>query len=304
MSERVAPQFNAIPITELTPMDPSMRAPVEALTRSFIRHWNYDTFSYIFELLETAEMEGRSLPQALGSFALDSLRLFGKFKGANCSGLSLGLAQALRDELSVDTALIPCFGNNMLTEAASEYIGLRTVGLLVKDTAGQAYTLQPGLTIDRLIEVSEGNTVNTFGESHRIEKASEEEFTLTSSHLNGAEITRPFILKALLNPDESSQRNLLRARHRYQLWRQHDTHRDYLGYSFVTGQYKLSLPTTGVHKELTPDALDTLISDQPGRLNETFSNPHLEGGLRSFSAASIAIKETLLLPTVQEALRS
>jgi len=173
---------------------------MEEQLKNVVVDYNFDTFSFLFELLQKAEEDGLPLSAVFETFEIDTVNLAEKYQGTNCTGLSMLLQRNLREQ-KLETTLVPAYGNYLITEAADEYAEVRTVdlvGLMQRDLKSQeTIFLAPGLTIDKPIFVREGFQVESYGNQYIITRSGEESFEVASVKPDGDIVRRDFSIKKL-----------------------------------------------------------------------------------------------------------
>lgn len=273
----------------------------ELLTKSLVLDDNFDTFSFMFELLEIAERRGISLQEAYELLNINSVRLTDKYNGSNCGGLAMLLRKRLA-ESGIFSTLIPCFGSYMPTPEADEYAGVRTIALYLTSKDGR-FALIPGLTIPQVIKLENGNQFEAYGTNYTIQNVFPNRFSLIALKKNGEIIERVFSVTELLNPDESSQKNLLRCRPKYQISRQHeDGTKDQISYDFFKGSFKVVLDSVNINETMSLQDFTEFISENGSMLEELFQNHHLVAGFARFIQQRDNIITNLLIESITDKL--
>jgi hypothetical protein len=273
----------------------------ELLTKSLVLDDNFDTFSFMFELLEIAEMQGVSLQEAYELLNINSVRLTDKYNGSNCGGLAMVLRKRLA-ELGIYSTLIPCFGSYMPTPEADEYAGVRTTALYLTSKDGR-FALIPGLTIPQIIKLENGNQFEAYGTSYIIQNVFPNRFSLIAVKRNGEIIERVFSVTELLNPDESSQKNLLRCRPKYQISRQQDDGtKNQISYDFFKGNFKVVLDSVSMNQTMNLQDFIKFLTENGSMLEELFQNNHLVAGFTRFIQQRDNIVSNLLIESIKDKL--
>lgn len=287
--------------TEVVLSDEQLRI-AENINQEVVFNYNFDTFSFIFELLELANSQDLTLPQAFEVLTINSLELSQKYNGSNCAGLAMLLRKNL-GENGIASVLIPCFGSYMPTPEADEYAGVRTVGLFTR-TRDNRFLLAPGLTIPQAVELEESNSFAAFRTEYKVQKVYPNRFSLVAIKPDGEIIERIFSITEFINPDQSSQKNLLRARPKYQISRQHENgQRDYISFDFFKGTFKVALETQGISATFSPQDFLEFLNVNANTLQDIFRNSYLVEGLRRFIMKRSEILDHILVPSIKNKLR-
>lgn len=209
--------------------------------------------------------------------------------------------------MGVPSYVAPAYGNYLLTEEADAYAGIRTVDVLIvllKEQGSPRWLfMAPGLTIDKPFIVEDGYTVETLGRKYIITDVSEVGFKLITIKHDGEIVTRSFTFQEFLNPDESSQKSLLRCRTYYQIAKQHpDGQRDIISYDFVKNRFMLNLHEGNVRLFVPPDDFIEYIVNHHQDLEKLFGNRRLLEGFILFCTDLEQIRG-LLLPEIRAILK-
>lgn len=188
--ERIAPITSRDSIDSIEPHSSVEADLIEREIRDFVHSYNFDTFSFMFELLDYAKDDRGCIEDLYRDFSVDSIALAEKYKGSNCAGLSLLFQNNTNDY--AESVLIPSFGHYMPTQEASDYVGVRTVGLILKNKEDGYSALFPGLTIDKLVPIDNGYDFESMGTAYRISGVTESTFELHAAKTNGELIQRKF----------------------------------------------------------------------------------------------------------------
>ena len=103
MLDRISPRFSNRMPQQTTKNSIKV---IDDLLCDNIYNFNYDTFSFMFELLNAK----KPLERAFGELAINSIDLMDKYNGSNCAGLAQKLSIRLKDEYNTDSILVPSFG--------------------------------------------------------------------------------------------------------------------------------------------------------------------------------------------------
>ncbi len=118
---------------------------------------------------------------------------------------------------------------------------------------------------------------------------------------NGDMLSRTFAFEEILNPDESVQKNLLRARTRYQITRQYENgSRDFITFDFPQRKFRISVG--GNETLLDIDSFRNYVTTNSKSLEKRFRNTKLTTGFVNFIDNIDSITQELLLPDVQDIL--
>ncbi len=300
---RISAQVKDLEVGRIHPFEEFRLPEVAGELRTVVLDYNFDTFSFFFELFERAEKEGSSLPDTFINFDIDSLSLARKYHGANCTGLSMMLRDRLRAS-GIASHLTPSYGNYFVTEEADTYSEIRTidlVGVVQEENSGVPVFLAPGLTIDKPIMVAEGYQVESFGNRYLVTKATSQDFEILTIKPNSDTISRIFVMQEVLNPDESLQKNLIRTRTRYQMTRQYEQGtRDYITFDFPQRTFRIGIGG----QDLTTNEAGFLeyVHKNGQMLEDRFRNPEIRQGFERFTENIDNISEQLLLPEIQNIL--
>jgi|SRR5688572_26808297 len=273
--------------------------------REIVLNYNFDTFSFLFELLQMVKTKNVTLLDAFLAFNIKSTELGYKYQGSNCVGLSL-LLQTNLQKMGVVTILIPSYGHYLISEEADNYVQVRTADLLgVSRKDGNTPSilfLASGLSIDKVIFITENYTVESSGNLHRIRNVSEKGFEIVTIRPKGDSIIRLFRFEELVNPDESVQKNLLRVRTKYQITRQYkDGRRHFVTFDFSNNLFKVLVRGSKPISMNVKQFRGFVLEEAPHLIN-IFRNPQLDQYLLLFSDSIELIKEKLLLAEIQNKL--
>lgn len=271
-------------------------------TEAMVLDYNFDTFSLIFELLEQAKAKDFSLSKEFVDYKVDSPILTQKYGGSNCTGLSMELKRKLSIS-GIETYLAPSYGRYLLTQEADDYCQIRTIDLvgLTRGEGDEWIFLAPGLTIDKPMVVKAGYKVESFGNTYLIAQVTDENFEVVTMKPNGDMLSRIFAFEEILNPDESVQKNLLRARTRYQVTRQYENgSRDFITFDFPQKKFRVSVG--GNETLLDIDSFRNYVTTNSKSLEKRFRNDKLGTGFINFIDNIDSITRELLLPDVQDIL--
>ncbi len=291
-----------LPIEEdsVTPVDHTKIESIEESLSEIVLNNNFDTFSFLFELLEYADVSGKSIEDAFRTFTIDSVAFTNKYKGSNCAGLSLFLKQRL-EELGIQSRITPSHGDYLSIPEADRYVQIRTVDLvsLLRDEVEDKWIfLAPGLTIDKPMIILEDYSVTSFGVRYTITDVTNEGFNLTTVRSNGDSVTRYFRLEELTNPDESSQKSLLRCRTIYQITRQYENKRDQITYNLIKRRFRVKLGETD--RMLSVEEFLDFLNENELLIENIFCNAYLVTGLKRLIAKTTEIIDTILIPVLRE----
>lgn len=256
----------------------------------------------MFSLLEEARAKDIPLSETFIDYQVDTQSLIRQYNGTNCTGLSIELKSRLLNS-GVETHLAPSYGRYLLTEEADDYGQLRTIDLigLTKGEKGEWVFLAPGLTIDKPMVVTPGYKVESFGNTYMIAQVTPENFEVITVKPNGDMLSRVFAFEEVLNPDESVQKNLLRARTRYQVTRQYDNgSKDYITFDFPQKTFRVSLGGNEITMDI--DSFRNYVAKNAESLQKRFRNPKLVQGFMDFTENIDTIVSELLLPEIQNIL--
>ncbi len=294
MFERISPSFK-----DRLPQR-TMRGKIGVindLLYSNIHNFNYDTFSFIFELLN----ENRSLEQAFGALSINSIDLIDRYNGSNCAGLAQKLALELRGKHDIDSVLIPRFGETTPAPLDGEYAGIKTSALLVIDGLGCEYILDPAFAIENAVSIGDeqDNHVDcavphaTSGGDCLIKLFIPSKKGMREIH---------FQHTSLENADESTQKNWLRARTRYKICRRTvGGSSDMIDYKFSTNRFAVRLGKIGIWADsLCANEMTDIMAEHAKDIENTFETTEIIGGLERFIARRQEIVSTLLIPELRE----
>ena len=268
--------------------------------RDVVLEYNFDTFSFTTDLIERAEASGKPLAEEFVSWIPDSQELADKFGGTNCTGMSLVLKSRMEKE-SATGLLVPSYGNYLITEQADEYVGIRTtdiVGFVQKKEGKAPVFLAPGLTVDKPMFIRQGYQVESFGNRYVVTDVRDREFHVLRLDKEGESRERIFHYEEVTNPEASMQKNLPRARTRYQVTRQHqDGSRDFVTFDFPRKSFRVSIG--GKEEVYNIGEFQNFLALNKQRVADTFQNANVPNSLQVFSENISEIKEQLLLPEIQ-----
>ncbi len=272
--------------------------------QSVIIDYNFDTFSFLFELQDIKAKSDISYSEAARSLKIDSISMAQKYHGTNCSGMS-ALLQNRLNKSGITTFLSPSYGSYLLTENADRYSEIRTIDLLgmFQEDSGKITPLflAPGLTVDKPMLVIPGYNVESFGNLFTILEVDEEKFVVESLKPGSEPIRRTFMFLDVANIDESLQKNLLRTRTRYQITRQNvQGKRDFVTFDFPQRIFRLDI--LGRLRSLMPNEFYQYLKSDGDELDLVFNNPHLKLGLEWFSQNYGQVGNDLLLPSIKNIL--
>lgn len=299
---RISAQTRPLVPENLTRIEVGQISQLEQELKTVVLDYNFDTFSFMFALLEEAKQKGLPLKQAFTEFNVNSAAFVEKYRGSNSVGLSMKLRSNLADR-SIPTYFSASHGNYLLTPEADDYGQIRTVDLiaLLSGKDNRWVFLAPGLTIDKPMVVSFGSRVEAFGSTYLIGQVSNDGFEVITVKPNGDTINRSFALEEVLNPDESVQKNLLRTRTRYQITKQYeDGKRDLISFDFPKRMFKVSIEGTDLVLDIKK--FKAYLNQNAAVLEARFRNPHLAQGLLAFVESVDEITDQLLLPAIQNIL--
>lgn len=264
--------------------------------------YNFDTFSFVIELLEFAQMHDLSLSTAYDQFEIDTLSLLEKYKGTNCAGLSMKLQKNLMEN-GMFTYLIPAYGNYLATPEADDFVQVRTVDLIAVAQVRSELSwifLAPGLSISKPIIVEDGSSVNQWGRQYIVSDVKEDSFNLTAVRTGKEDRGRNFHFEQFHNPDRSSQKNLLRCRTRYQLVRRYpNEHKDVITYDFLQDSFLIEL---GGHDKVLLKAEEMLSYTEGNNdiLEERFRSSHIAPGLKLFISRRREFGGEIFIPELRQ----
>ncbi len=289
-----------------TEVNPFSRDQVEGISerlKSIVLEYNFDTFSFMFELLDLARKKNLDINSAFMDLRINSLNLARRYKGTNCSGLSLLLQENLGTS-GIDTKVVPAYGNYLISKEADKYVQIRTVGIigsLSSDNVRTPIFLIPGLTIDKPILLIKGNQVESFGNRFLVSEINDYEFHIVAIRNRGEDIRREFHFEEIMNLDTSLQLNLLRCRTKYQITRQYeDNNQDYIKFDFMQKKFRVKIG----NKESIMDTgeFKNYVFHNSALLETTFRNPFVSTGFLEFTDHFDEVVDKLLLPNIRNIL--
>ncbi len=111
-----------------------------------------------------------------------------------------------------------------------------------------------------------------------IAQVTPDNFEVITIKPTGEMLSRVFAFEEVLNPDESVQKNLLRARTRYQMTRQYDNgSKDYITFDFPQRTFRVSLGGNEITMDI--DSFRNYVAKNSDSLQKRFRNPKLAQGL-------------------------
>lgn len=289
----------SLKIDDVQPFNEEELTFVERELSEVVMGYNFDSFSFLFELLNLAETNSLSLVEAFKMFQIDSLELLEKYKGSNCAGLSLNLQDRLSSR-AVRTEIAPSYGQYLVIKEADDYAQIRTVdavGVLRRGVNNVWVFLAPGLTIDKPILVEEGFAVQSFDRRYEVRNVTDRGFTIITTKPDGERLERFFGFERFVNPDLSSQKNLLRCRIKYQITKQYATHREQITFNLATRNFKVK--TLDTDSIFSIEEFATYLRENGENLSIRFNNPYLVKGFQILVKYVDEIRSTLLIPELQ-----
>lgn len=296
--EKIAPITSRDSIDSIEPHSSMEAELIEREIRDFVHNYNFDTFSFIFELLDYAKDYRGCLEDLYRDFSVDSVALAKKYKGSNCAGLSLLFQNNTNDY--AESVLIPSFGHYMPTQEASDYVEVRTVGLILKNKEDGYSALFPGLTIDKLVPIDNGYDFESMGTVYRVSGVTESTFELHAAKANGELIQRKFYITELTNPDQSMQKNLFKVRTKYQVSHVDNNVRNKLSYYIFGDTFRLRVPSENLSLDMDSTQFLKFISSEDSLVVEAFDSPNLVENLDIF-IENRTLVQTLILPSLKKA---
>jgi hypothetical protein len=261
-----------------------------------IYNHNYDTFSFMTELLE----RGGPLGESLSDMEVNSVEYINKYNGSNCAGLAQKLASDLRANNDIDSIVIPSFGEISPMDTESSYAGVKTTALLVNDDQNRRYILDPALAIEAAIPVLDSETMGSKG-VYALSSSESSQLRLMLPSASGLREMH-FEQTSLENPDESMQKNWLRSRTKYKICRRYpDGEKDFITYEFAADRFKVNIGAVGIRLcLLSPSEMGGLIDEYDDKIIDVFRNDLIVNGMNRFIANRQAIVEDLLIPQIRK----
>jgi hypothetical protein len=278
---------------------------LENKLNNFLLKYNFDTFSFMFELF-SLKQEKESMLDVLAKLKIDSEILAEKYNGSNCTGLSILFKKQLKKEGLSGLFLIPSTGEYQVIKAADEYSEIRTVqllGFLKRIDKKRPFLVAVGITVDKLIEIIDGSNVISFDKKYTVSSVDSDKFTIESEDASGQKVSRVFLLQEILNPDESYQKNLMRTRIRYQITRQFENSKIQISFNLITKDFKLKTPKEELI--LSPKLMLNYIDSKEGSFFlELFQSKNLLPNLKLFINFINEVREELLIPELVKLIES
>lgn len=299
---RVSAVTRRLQVDQISTFESKDISEITRQTESVVLDYNFDTFSLMFDLLESVKLRNISLGDAFVDYRVDSQDLIKKYGGLNCTGLSIELKSKLVDS-GIETYLAPSYGRYLLTQKADNYSQIRTVDLvgLLRGDENEWIFLAPGLTIDKPMIIKAGYKVESFESTFIIAQVTNENFELVTMKPNGDTLDRTFAFEEILNPNESVQKNLMRTRTRYQITRQYENgSKDFITFDFPQRKFRASIG--GNETMFDVDSFRRYITTNSKSLEKRFRNTKLISGFINFIDNIDIINNELLLPDVRDIL--
>lgn len=299
---RISAVIRKLQVDQISAFEPNALSEIARQTESVVLDYNFDTFSLMFDLLESAKLRNIPLGDAFVDYRVDSQDLIQKYGGSNCTGLSIELRSKLVDS-GIKTYLAPSYGRYLLTQKADDYSQIRTVDLvgLSRGDENEWIFLAPGLTIDKPMVIKAGYKVESFESTFIIAQVTDKDFDVVTTKPNGDTLDRTFAFEEILNPDESVQKNLMRTRTRYQITRQYENgSRDFITFDFPQRKFRVSVG--GNETMFDIDSFRSYVISNSKSLEKRFRNTKLNSGFMNFIDDIDLINNELLLPDVRDIL--
>ncbi len=301
---RVLAETRSFAPTQLTPFSEGQVEMISSRLKSVILDYNFDTFSFMFELLDLAKRDNVAIDEAFTRLKINSFELAYKYKGTNCTGLSVILKENLGLS-GIDTKIVPAYGNYMVSKEADKYVQIRTTGLVgllfSSEDVATPVSLVPGLTVDKPILLGKGNQVESYGNRFVVSEANDREFHIVAIRRRGEDIRREFKFEEALNLDVSLQLNLLRCRTKYQITRQYeDGNQDFIKFDFM--QRKFRVKVGNGESTMDMEEFKNYVARNSTLLEATFRNPFLSEGFSRFIDSFDEIADKLLLSDIRNIL--
>lgn len=278
---------------------------IEDQLKQIVLNYNFDTFSFLFELLQLVKIKNITIIDAFHAYHIKSIELASKYGGSNCVGLSL-LLQSNLQKIGVDTRLIPSYGHYLFSEEADNYVQVRTADLLgvcnKAENAPLILFLASGLSIEKVMFITENYTVESAENTYKIRNVNQNGFEIATIRPNRSSRVRQFRFEELINPDESIQKNLLRARTKYQITRQYeDGHRHSINFDFSNNLFKIFVQDNKPVSMNVEQFRSYLLRAAPNLIN-IFRYPQLDQYLFLFLDNIDVIKKNLFLAEIRNKL--
>ena len=263
-----------------------------------IYDFNYDNFSFLFDLLE----QKGSLMSNFAKLSIDSIDLLKKYNGSNCAGLTQYLSQKLQSQ-GVESIVIPSFGEETPMPENSAYAGVKTTALMIRDKR-RSYILESALAVENAIPVYDDAEHDNHCDTDGAYAVSEADSSLLRLYIplkSGRTREIHFQRSSLENPDSSMQKNWLRARTRYKLCRRRpDGSKDFIDYSYDSDKFNISLGSVGiVANSLDPDHAKPLLVENGDKIEQLFGAEHATRGFENFIKKRQEVMDDLLIPSVK-----